>query len=151
MKKYRIALSDNERRELQDIIRKGKCAARKRAHAHILLKADESSGGAGWTDEAISEAHGVSLRAIERVRARCVEEGMEAALNRRLPRTHRVKKVDGDAEAHLVSLICSTPPGGYRRWTLRLLASEMVRLEYINSVSHEGIRQVLKKTNLSPG
>ena len=126
-------------------------AAGKRTHAHILLKADESENEAGWTDEAISEAYEVSLRTIERVRERFVEEGLEHALNRRLPEKIREKKIDGDAEAHLVKIACSKPLSGYGRWTLRLLADEMVRLEYIDSISHEGVWRVLKKTNLSLG
>ena len=151
MKKYRITLTDDERRQLQNIIHKGKGAARKRTHAHIMLKADESPGGAAWTDETISAAYEVSLRAVERVRERFVEEGFDAALNRRLPRTPKARKIDGDREAHLVSIACSTPPEGYGRWTLRLLADTMVQLQYIDSLSHEGVRQVLKKTNLSRG
>jgi transposase len=118
----------------------------------ILLKADQSDNGPGWPDERISEALDVTVQTIERVRKQLVEEGFDAVLSRR-EYTQKVsrKKIDGDVEAHLVALSCSKPPEGRARWTLRLLADSIVELGYVQSISHEAIRQTLKKTNLNRG
>lgn len=143
MKKYLVILTDAERHELEQLLAKGKAAARTRTHAQVLLKADQPTG---WTDAQIVEAFGVSVRTVERVRQRFVEEGLEAALKpKSFPRLPR--KVDGDVEAHLVALACSDPPEGRQRWTLRLLADQLVELDLIESISHEQVRQVLKKTS----
>lgn len=151
MKKYIVKLSEQERKELQELLSKGKSSARKTTHARVLLKADESEGEPGWKDEQISEALEVSLSTIHRIRQRFVEEGTEAALSRRPGSGYRDPKVDGEKEAHLIALACSKPPEGRNRWTLRLLAEKMVELEYIESLSYEGVRQTLKKTNLNLG
>jgi len=118
----------------------------------ILLKADQSDNGPGWSDERISEALDVTVQTIERVRKQLVEEGFDAVLSRR-EYTQKVsrKKIDGDIEAHLVALSCSKPPEGRARWTLRLLADSIVELGYVESISHEAVRQTLKKTNLNHG
>jgi transposase len=150
-KKYIVTLNAEERSTLGALISKGKAPARKLLHARILLKADCSAGGPGWPDQAISEALDVSLATILRVRQLLVEEGLDAALNRHKPRRTYLRKLDGKQEAQLVALSCSESPKGHARWTLRLLADKMVELEYVDSVSHETIRQVLKKTKLSPG
>ena len=150
-KKYTVTLTDEERKALEGLVSKGKSPARKLTHARILLKADCSEGGPGWIDAAISEALDVSPSTIGRVRELFVEEGFEAALDRHKPRRTYSHKVDGEQEAHLVALSCNKPPEGHARWTLRLLADKMVELEYVNSVSHETIRKVLKKTKSSPG
>ena len=149
--KYIVRLTRDERTELTDLVMKGKAAAHKRQHAQILLKADISKLGPGWNDEKISKAFDVSIRTVERVRKRLVEEGLEAALNRAKQKRVRNRRLDGEQEAHLVALTCSEPPTGKARWTMRLLADRMVELEYTESVSHETVRQVLKKTQLSPG
>ena len=146
MKKFIVTLTDEERVELQRLIRRGKGAARKLARARILLKADEREG---WTDVAICEAFDVGVRTVERLRQRFVEQGLEACLNPpSQPRMPRV--VDGQVEAHLVALACSEPPEGAERWTLRLLAGRMVEREYVSSISHETVRQTLKKNELKP-
>ena len=143
--KYVVRLATDERAELTGLIGKGKAAAYKRQHAQILLKADISELGPGWDDERISEAFDVSTRTVERIRKQLVEEGLQAALNRARQKRVRSRKLDGEQEAHLIALTCSEPPEGNARWTLRLLADYMVRLEYTESVSHETVRQVLKK------
>jgi transposase len=148
MKKYKVTLTEEERKTLEHLISRGKGAARKLLHARILLKADES---VGWTDEAISEALEVSLSTIGRVRERFVEEGVEAALERKAPNRVYQRRLDGAQEAHLVALVCSPPPEDRGRWTLKLLADKMVELEYVEYVSKETVRQTLKKMNLSPG
>ncbi len=146
-KKYIVRLSEDERTELKNLVRIGKVAAHKRLHAEILLKADVSDLGDQWQDQAISNAFGISTRTVERVRKRLVKEGLEAALNR--AKSNRVKSrvIDGENEAHLIALACSDAPDGRSRWTLRLLGQQMVKLGYVESVSHETIRQTLKKTN----
>ena len=151
MKRYVIRLSPDERNRLTALVCKGKVAAKKRLHAQVLLMADGGAAGAGWTDRQIVEALGISERAVQAIRQRCVEEGLEAALERRQPRRQYRRKLDGDGEAHLIALACGQAPDGRSRWTLRLLADRMVALEEVDHLSHETVRQVLKKTNLSLG
>jgi len=146
-KKYIVTLREEERQMLQAMLSKGKAAARKLMHARILLKADASEGGPAWNDDAIAEGVEVGRATVERVRKQFVEEGFEAALDRRKPRRHYQRKLDGDGEAHLIALACSQAPEGRSRWTLRLLADRMVQLEQVDHLSHETVRQVLKKTN----
>lgn len=144
-KRYRVALTSEEREELGRMISRGKADARKLAHARVLLQADASEGGPGWSDAAISEAVRVSVRTIERVRQRFVEDGVEAALlPKPSPRVY-ARKLDGAQEAKLVALACSGPPEGKKRWTLRLLAEKLVELEVVPELSHETVRQTLKK------
>lgn len=151
MKKYVVKLTEDERTHLQELIAKGKAAARTLAHARILLKADASEGGPGWTDEAIRDALEVSLRTVERVRQRFVEEGLDAALRPKPAARTRSRKLDGEQEAHLVALACSEPPAGRSHWPVRLLAERMVELGHVESLSHECVRQALKKTSSSRG
>ena len=150
-KKYIVTLTQEERRMLQAMLSKSKAAARKLMHARILLKADASPGGSGWDDDQIAEGLEVGRATVERVRRGFVEEGFEAALERRNPRRQYQRKLDGDAEAHLIALACSKAPEGRSRWTLRLLADRMVALEQVDHLSYETVREVLKKTNLSLG
>jgi transposase len=148
-KKYRVTLTDEERGELEGLIGKGKADARKLAHARVLLQVDESAGGPGRIDTDVASALNLSLRTIERVRQRFVEEGLAAALlPRPSPRVYP-RALDGAQEAHLIALACSAPPEGKPRWTLRLLAERMVELDYVDAVSYETVRRVLKKTNSS--
>lgn len=150
-KKYIVTLTEAERADLHQIISAGKAAARKLLHARILLKADASPEEPHWTDEQISEALEVSLATIGRVRQQFVEQSLIAALERRLPCGHRPRRLDGEAEAHLVALACSPAPAGHAHWTIRLLADKMVELEYVKQVGRETVRQVLKKTSCSRG
>jgi len=144
-------LSLSERQILQELTQKGKAAARKINHARILLKADINQDNGDWKDDEISQALDLSRRTRERVRQRFVEQGLEQALNPRPKNLSKLRKVDGEAEARLIALACSKAPTGHNRWTLRLLAEPMVVLEYVESISHETIRQVLKKTKSSLG
>ena len=120
-------------------------------HARILLKADAASGGPDWNDAAIAEGLEVGRATVERVRKQFVEEGLDAALERRKPRRQYHRKLDGDGEAHLIALACSQAPEGRNRWTLRLLADRMVALEHVEQLSYQTVRRTLKKTNLSLG
>lgn len=150
-KKYIITLTEEERQMLGEMISRGKAAARKLTHARILLKADQSQGGPSWGDAAIAEGLDVGTATVERVRKRFIEEGLEAALDRRQPRRQYPHKLDGDGEAHLIALACREAPEGRSRWTLRLLAEQMVALEYVDKLSKDTVRRTLKKTNLSLG
>lgn len=149
MKKYIVRLERDEQNHLKSLINKGKVAARKILHARILLKADEGDEGEKWIDDDIAKAFDVNNRTVERIRERFVTEGLEAALNRK-PQTNRKRKIDGEIEAHLVRIACSKAPEGRAKWTLRLLADKMVELNYVDSLSHEGVRQNLKKNKLKP-
>ena len=150
-KKYVVMLTEEERQRLRAMISQGKAAARKLTHARILLKADQSEGGPSWEDAAIAQSLEVGTATVERVRKRWVEEGLEAALDRRPPRRQYQHKLDGDGEAHLIALACSEAPEGHCRWTLRLLAERMVALEYVEKLSKDTVGRTLKKTNLSLG
>jgi transposase len=144
-KKYRVTLSVTERDELRALLQKGKAAARKLAHARVLLQVDESASGAGITDEQCARALNLNTRTVERVRERLVEQGLAAAL-RPQPSTRRYERAfDGAQEARLIAMACSAPPEGKSRWTLRLLAEQAVELKIVDTVSHESVRQVLKK------
>jgi transposase len=149
VKKYHVTLTPEERVSLDAMVASGKAAARKLAHARVLLKADEAEGGPGWSDAAIADALDVGPATVARVRQRFVEEGLDAAL---VPRpTSRVyaRKLDGDNEARLVTLACSTPPAGRNRWTLALLADRLVALGHVEDgrLSYETVRRCLKKTS----
>jgi hypothetical protein len=121
-------------------------------HAQVLLKTDRGPEGPGWTDQAISEAFGVSTVTVAHVRRVMRDEGLEAALSHyRGPNREYKRKLDGGQEAHLVAMACSKPPKGHERWSLRLLGKRMVQLGYVDSVSHETVRQTLKKTKSNRG
>lgn len=146
-KKYIVTLTEEERGHLQAMLSRGKAAARKLMHARILLKADASDGGPNWHDDAIADSLEVGRATVERVRKQFVEEGFEAALERRRSCRQYRRTLDGDGEAHLVALACQQPPEGRSRWTLRLLADRMVQLEYVEAVSKDTVARVLKKTS----
>ncbi len=150
-KKYIVTLTDEERYALEELTTKGKSPAYKLNHARILLLADTNRNNGGWTDQAISSALKLSVATIERVRQRLVEQGLEAALSRKQPPNRRLRRLDGKQEAHLIALTCSSPPEGQGRWTLRMLAEQMVTLDHVETLSHETVRQTLKKTSSSLG
>ena len=150
MKKYLVTLTDDEREQLTALITAGKAAAKKIAHARILLKADQADGGPAWDDAAIADALGCGHRTVERVRRRFVEQGLGAALSHKpQDRPSRERTLDGAAEARLIALACSAPPAGRARWTLKLLADKLVELEVVEAVSDETVRRALKKTTSS--
>jgi hypothetical protein len=144
--KYAVCLSEVERARLRTLIGTGTAPARELAHARILLKADQGEGGPGWNDTAIAGALEVCTRTVARVRQQYVTEGLAAALQRRMPQRVYPRKLDGEAEARLIALACGTPPHGQTRWSLRLLADELVRLEVVEAVSHETVRRTLAQT-----
>lgn len=148
MKRYIIRLSKDERDKLKRLVSSGRVSARIFTRAHVLLKADIGRYGPGWPDHKISEAFEVTVQTVERIRKQLVEEGLDAVLSRHkyVQKVSR-KKIDGDVEAHLVALACSDAPEGYTRWSLRLLAGKLVELGYVDSISHEAVRRVLKKMN----
>jgi transposase len=152
MKRYKVTLDAEERQALHDLIAVGRAAAQKLIHARILLKADAAEGGPAWPDGRIAEALEVSVATVERVRQRFVEEGLEAALDRKQrEQPARQPKLDGRAEARLIALACSAPPEGRAVWTMQLLADKLVELEVIDSISDETVRVALKKTRSSRG
>ena len=147
MIKYKVTLTKEERDQLNAIISKGYHSAQQFHTAYILLNCDEGEYGEKILNEQISRVLKISMRMIDRVKQRFVEEGFEACLDRKRISKTKTKKADGDLEAHLIALSCSKAPEGFSRWSLRMLADKLVEMEYIESISHETIRRVLKKTN----
>lgn len=151
VKKYVVRLSADEREELEALIRKGKSPARRLLKARILLKADVSDAGEGWSDSKIIEALETSASMVYRVRKQLVEEGFEAVLRRKQRAMPAVARIfDGEKEAKLIALACSKPPKGRVRWTLRLLETKVVELGIVDRASDSTIGRVLKKTRSSP-
>ncbi len=144
-KKYIVNLSKMERQALSALVKTGKVAAYKRQRAHILLKADIGPEGPGFKDSDIVASIDVSLRTVERTRQRLVEHGFKKALEREVRQRSKAPRLDGEQQAHLIALVCSEPPEGRNRWSLKLLANKMVVLNHMASISPETIRQVLKK------
>ena len=150
-KKYRVRLTADEQEELKALVSRGRAAAYRQTHARILLMSDESRVDGGMTDADISSALGVGLSMVERVRRRCVEDGIESALNRKKQLRRRQKRLDGEGEARLIAIACGEPPDGRVSWTLKLLAERLVECEIVETISTETVRRVLKKTNSSRG
>ncbi len=146
---YKVTLTKEESEELKKITSKGKHSSQKVINALILLNGDEGlcSNAKRSTNQEIAKVLDISERKVERIRKRFVEDGLEAALNGKPSNRVYEKKIDGEAEAHLIAMSCSEPPEGFSRWSLRLLSEKMVKLEYLEDVSHETVRKVLKKTN----
>jgi hypothetical protein len=151
MRKYKVTLTLEERELLLTIIHKGRHNAKTVLYANILLNCDEGQFSNKVTNEVITRILNVSPRSIDRLKKLFVEEGLEIVLTGKPRQREYPMKVDGELEAHLIALACSDAPEGYARWSLRLLADKMVELKYLESISYETIRQVLKKTNLSLG
>ena len=147
-KKYIVRLTEEERKDLEDLVSTGKTAAYKIKHAHILLKAD--ANGPNWEDKRIAEAFSVHVGTVGNVRQRLVEGGLETALGRKKREDPPCERIlDGRGEARLIALTRGKPPEGHCRWTLRLLADKVVELKIADSVSYETIRRTLKKMNSS--
>jgi transposase len=150
MKKYIVELTAAQREELSQMISTGKASARELTHARILLKADEGPYGPGWSDAQIQEALDISIGTVGRVRKRCAQSGVQEAILPHQAQRVRQRRLDGNQEAYLIALVCSAPPAGSARWTLRLLASTLVELGYVEHISHETVRQVLLANELKP-
>ena len=147
-KKYVVRLTDEQREQIERLLRRGRAHARKLLYARILLKADADVPDR-WTDERIAEAFEISTATVARERRRFCEEGLEVALMPKKPGRPRRRVLDGRAEAHLIALSCSSAPEGRDHWSVRLLADRMVELGYVESVSYETVRRTLKKTSSS--
>lgn len=150
MKKYTVELTAAQRKELLHMISTGQAAARELTHARILLKADQGPEGPGWSDAQIQEALDISASTVARVRKHCAERGVQEAILPAKASAMRRRRLDGSGEAYLIALVCSAPPDGCVRWTLRLLASTLVELGYVEAISHETVRQVLLANELKP-
>lgn len=147
-KKYIVRLSCEEREELESLVRKGKTQAYRIKHANILLAVD--ADGPSWKDEEAAEAFGCHLNTVANVRQRLVEEGLEAAVERKKQKSpSRERILDGEKEARLITLACSEPPEGRPKWTLQMLADKLVALEVVDSICDQTVRRTLKKTNSS--
>jgi len=152
MKKYKVTLTEQEREYLSSITKMGKHSSQKVLNSLILLNCDEGKYQTNKTkNKEIARVLQISMRKIDRVKKRFVEEGLEIALNGNRGQRVYQKKADGDFEARLIALSCSQPPEGFSRWSLRLLADKVVELKYVDNISHETIRRVLKKTKLNLG
>ena len=151
VKKYVVRLSGEERERLETLIRKGKSPAQRLLKARILLKADVSEAGEGWSDSQIIRALETSVAMVYRLRRQLVEEGFEAVLSRKQRTTPAVARIfDGEQEAKLIALACSKPPPGRARWSLRLLETKVVELNIVDRASDSTIGRVLKKIRSSP-
>ena len=151
MVRYRIRLTKEEVEELTSIINKGAHTSQSFRASYVLLNCDEGDYSQKVTNKQISEVLRIGMRTIDRIKKRFVDGGMELALERQTGSRIYEKKIDGDVEAKLISLCCSTPPEGFSKWSLRLLADKMVELEYVESISYVSVGAVLKKTNLNHG
>ena len=149
--KYVVRLDGTERQELETLLATPRAAAERVLRARVLLKADEGEQGPAWPDTAIADAFEISVAKVQRLRQRLVEEGLAATLLRHPSPQRRLRKLDGAQEARLVTLACSGPPAGRARWTLQLLADQLVALEVVDTISDETVRRTLKKTPSSPG
>ncbi len=144
-KRYVVKLTSDERHQLEGMIYRGREAAHRRRHAQVLMLVDEGEHGPGLFDKDVATQTGFTRRTVEKIRERCVTEGLDAALERKKRSRNRSLKLDGDGEARLISLACSDAPRGYARWTLQMLADQLVDLDVVETISHECVRQVLKK------
>jgi hypothetical protein len=148
---YRVALNESERAQLRTLVGSGVAPARMLTRARVLLKADHGEGGPGWSDVAVAGALDVHPATVQRIRRQFVTDGLEPTLERKRPDRIYARALDGRQEAHLIALACGAPPEGHAAWSLRLLADELVRLAVVETISHETVRQTLKKTRSSRG
>ena len=151
MVRYKVTLTSDEREQLQGIMKKGKHSSLQFRNACILLNCDEGEQGERASNEQIAQILQITTKTVERLKERFVEEGFEACMDRKAYPEVKDIKTDGDFEAHLVALSCSKAPEGYARWSLRMLADKMVEPKYVEDVSYETVRRVLKKTKLNRG
>ncbi len=151
VRRYRVSLTGEEQEELKALVSKGRAAAYKQTHARILLLSDENQAQGPMMDQEIARALRVGTATVERVRQRCVEQGVEAALGRKRQLNHRPRRLDGEGEAHPIALACSKPPEGRVSWTLKMLAGGLVEREIVDSISPETVRRTLNKTISSLG
>ncbi|MHC5085561.1 MAG: helix-turn-helix domain-containing protein [Planctomycetota bacterium] len=147
MKQYIVELTSEERSQLQQIVAKGNTTGYRIKYAHILLKANQAKGGPGWSDPRIAEAFECNVSTVYRLRKRLIEDGFDAVLQHGNTGKHKQRKLDGTAEAHLIALACSEPPKGRQRWTVRLLADELVSLGIVDSCGKTTVHETLKKMN----
>lgn len=147
MIRYKVILTKEEREQLTAIVSKGSHTAQQYRNAYILLNCDESEHNEKIINEEVSRVLKVSMRMIDRVKQRFVEEGFESCLERKPISNTKTKKIDGEVEAHLIALSCGAAPEGFSKWSLRLLADKMVELKYVDDISYETIRKALKKTS----
>jgi len=151
MVRYKVTLIKEEREQLQSVMGKGKHTSQQFRNACILINSDESPNGKKLSNEQIAQVLNINSKTVERIKQRFVEEGFDQCMDRKPYPKKGPLKTDGDFEAHLIALSCSEAPEGYARWSLRLLADKMVELKYADSISHETVRQVLKKTKSNRG
>ena len=151
MVRYKVTLTSKEREQLEAVMSKGKHSSLQFRNACILLNCDEGDHGQKVANEHIAQILQITTKTVERLKQRFIEEGFDACMDRKPYPEVKEIKADGDFEAHLIATSCSKAPDGYTRWSLRMLADKMVELAYVESVSHETVRQVLKKTKLSRG
>ena|ERR1035438_5981712 len=151
MIRYKVTLTANEREQLQSVMSKGKHSSLQFRNACILLNCDEGEQGQKTSNEQVAQILQITTKTVERLKQRFIEEGFEACMDRKPYPEVKDIITDGDFEAHLVAISCSKAPDGYARWSLRMLADKMIELKYVESVSYETVRQVLKKTKLNPG
>jgi transposase len=147
MKQYIVELTSEERSQLQQIVARGNTTGYRIKYAHILLKANQAKEGPGWSDPRIAEAFECNVSTVYRLRKRLIEDGFDAVLQHGNTGKHKQRKLDGKAEAHLIALACSEPPKGRLRWTVRLLADELVSLGIVNSCGKTTVHETLKKMN----
>jgi transposase len=152
MRRYSIQLNQGQRKILEDIVKKGEAPARKIMHAHILLKTDSGKNGPGCSSQQIQVALGIGKTVVQTVRQRFIDNGIEDAIERKpQPRRPNKLKINGEQEAKIVAFLCTEQPEGQERWTIRALTDRLMEVEIVDDVSHETVRQVLKKMNLNLG
>ena len=151
MVRYKVTLTEEEQEQLKAVLSKGKHSSQQYRNACILINSNEGPSGQKIPNEQIAQVLQINTKTVERIKQRFVEEGFEACIDRKPYPKKDPKKADGDFEAHLIALSCSEAPEGYARWSLRMLADKMVELKYADGISHETVRQVLKKTKSNRG